>query len=96
MRVSHLSGVALLSLVRGSTAVAVPCSAPPFTAASYHWSPKTVISFEGTPAFSNATERWDIYKPPTYSVAISPATEADVVTAVTCPTNLNYWFRPSL
>ena len=84
MRVSQFSNLALLGLVRGSVGAAVRSTAPDFTAASYNWSHQTEISFKGSPDFTNATERWDIYMPPTYSVAISPATEADVVTAVMC------------
>ncbi|KAL9619842.1 MAG: hypothetical protein Q9160_005582 [Pyrenula sp. 1 TL-2023] len=86
MRVSRSSGLALLCLVRNSIAAAVQSNASTFDAASYQWSPLTAVSFEGSPTFFNATERWDIYTPPTYSVAISPATEDDVVTAVMCPT----------
>ncbi|KAI0202890.1 hypothetical protein F4808DRAFT_458596 [Astrocystis sublimbata] len=83
MRVSQFFCLGLLCLVRGSVAVAVKSRAPPpFNDSRYHWSPKTTISIKGSPEFFNATERWDIYMAPTYSVAISPATETDVVTAV--------------
>ncbi|KAJ4303141.1 hypothetical protein N0V90_002033 [Kalmusia sp. IMI 367209] len=90
MRVSQFSNLALLGLVRGSVGAVVRDSAPPFTAASYHWSNETVISFKDSPGFFNATERWDIYRPPTYSVAITPATEADVVKAVMCPASHSF------
>lgn len=91
MRVSQFSGFGLLYFVRGSVAGAVQLRAqPPFNDSSYHWSPKTIISFEGSPEFNNATERWDIYMAPTYRVAISPATETDVVTAVLCPTSASH------
>lgn len=84
MRVFHLAGLALLGFVRCSIAEEVQSDASPspFSGANYQWSPKTVISFKGSPAFLEATERWDNYKPPTFNVAITPGTEADVVTAV--------------
>lgn len=50
--------------------------------ADNQWSTNTVISRANTATFYNATERWDIYAPPSYQMAISPATEADVVKAV--------------
>ncbi|KAI8947603.1 hypothetical protein F4801DRAFT_605244 [Xylaria longipes] len=45
---------------------------------THDWSPDTVISYPDSSAFWEATERWDIYAPPSYKIAISPATEADV------------------
>lgn len=47
-----------------------------------NWSVNTVISFPGETYFENATERWTIFAPPTYSAVISPATESDVVRIV--------------
>ncbi|KAK8130695.1 hypothetical protein PG999_003075 [Apiospora kogelbergensis] len=84
MRVIHFSGLAILALVRSSVAAAVQSNESSFSAdaARYRWAPGTVISYKGSPDFRQATERWDIYKPPTYSVAITPAVEADVATAV--------------
>lgn len=53
--------------------------------AKISWSPQTQIHQPNTTDFFNATERWDVYAPPTYQAAISPATEADVAKAVsTC------------
>ncbi|KAI1113123.1 hypothetical protein F5Y14DRAFT_230862 [Nemania sp. NC0429] len=49
---------------------------------AYKWSPMTEISTAGEPAFFNATERWDIYAPPSYRISISPANEADVINAI--------------
>jgi len=46
------------------------------------WSVNTTIWFPSQDGFVKATERWDITAPPTYSAAISPATEGDVVKAV--------------
>lgn len=42
----------------------------------------TVISFPDSPTFSNATERWSTFDPPTYFAAVSPATEGDVAKIV--------------
>ncbi|OTA57984.1 Glucooligosaccharide oxidase [Hypoxylon sp. EC38] len=46
------------------------------------WSPQTEITFPGDEDFENATVRWTIFKPPTYQAAVSPGTEADIITAV--------------
>ncbi|KAM0520802.1 hypothetical protein ACHAPE_003203 [Trichoderma viride] len=43
-----------------------------------HWAVNTTVSFPGDTTFANATERWSIFNAPTYSAAVSPATEADV------------------
>lgn len=85
MHVSQFSGLAIFCLLRGGVAAAVKPGAPDFSSSRYHWSPKTTISYPGSQIFHDATERWDIYTPPTYGVAISPGTEADVLTAVTFP-----------
>lgn len=42
------------------------------------WSPNTTVSFPGSPNFANATQRWSIFSPPTYSAAINPGTEEDI------------------
>ncbi|RYP18019.1 hypothetical protein DL767_009911 [Monosporascus sp. MG133] len=54
---------------------------------STRWSAKTIISFPGSESFTNATERWTVFDPPTYSAAISPSTEADLVKAVQLATS---------
>lgn len=46
------------------------------------WSKETILSFPDSDTFTNATTRWTIVSPPTYSAAISPGTEQDVVKAV--------------
>lgn len=51
-------------------------------AKSNQWAQGTVLSFPSSSTFVNATERWSTFDPPTYSAAISPATEADVVKIV--------------
>lgn len=48
------------------------------------WSASTRILFSGDDEFPEATARWAIYKPPTYTACISPGTEGDVVKAVRC------------
>ncbi|KAI0879965.1 FAD-binding domain-containing protein [Annulohypoxylon maeteangense] len=55
--------------------------------ANQTWSPNTIISSAGSPGFFNATERWTTFSAPTYSAAISPDTEADVVKAVKLATS---------
>jgi hypothetical protein len=42
------------------------------------WSKETVISFPSSPEFTQATERWTIFRPPTYRAAIRPGTVADI------------------
>jgi hypothetical protein len=44
--------------------------------------PHTMITFPGHRNFTEATERWSLFAPPTYSAAVSPATEEDVTTIV--------------
>lgn len=51
-----------------------------------NWSANTTISFPTSPQFENATERWTLFDAPTYSAAVSPGSEADLVTAVCQPT----------
>lgn len=46
------------------------------------WSQSTTISFPETAQFVDATERWTMFNPPTYSAAISPGSEEDVIGAV--------------
>ncbi|KFA54577.1 hypothetical protein S40293_02227 [Stachybotrys chartarum IBT 40293] len=43
---------------------------------------RTLITFPGQSNFTEATERWAQFAVPTYSAAVSPATEQDVVTLV--------------
>lgn len=45
-------------------------------------SPGATISFPGSDEFSNATVRWSNYGSPSFSVAVSVATESDVQQAV--------------
>lgn len=52
------------------------------------WSASTTILFPGDEEFAEATRRWAIYKPPTYTACISPGTEEDVVKAVRCSNRL--------
>ncbi|KAI0003936.1 hypothetical protein F4779DRAFT_634315 [Xylariaceae sp. FL0662B] len=86
MRFSQAYSVACSWLIQGSIAAAVSSYPSDVGAllnnAGYHWSPGTVISSPNTTAFHNVTGRWTDYEPPSYSAAISPATEADVVEAV--------------
>lgn len=56
-----------------------------FASSRAAWSPDTIISFYGSEEFENATSRWTIAGEPSFSAAITPATEADVVQAVSIP-----------
>lgn len=49
------------------------------------WSVNTTISFPGSAEFEEATERWTIYRPPTYRAAICPGTEDDIIKIVSGP-----------
>ena len=55
-----------------------------FTDPSNDWSPQTTIDLPNTTAFDEATERWNNFSGPYYSIAISPAVEEDVAKAVCC------------
>ncbi|KAI0904511.1 hypothetical protein F4823DRAFT_634235 [Ustulina deusta] len=66
---------------------------------------RTVLSFPGQEAFSNATERWTTFSEPTYLAAVTPGSEKDlvkllrVVTAKKIPflvTSGRHGFNPSL
>lgn len=48
------------------------------------WSVSTTILFPGDEKFAEATARWAIFKPPTYTACICPGIEEDVVKAVRC------------
>ncbi|KAF4627992.1 hypothetical protein G7Y89_g10162 [Cudoniella acicularis] len=50
--------------------------------ANAKWSANTTVSYPGSECFNASTERWSVFDPPTFSAAISPATERDVVKAV--------------
>ncbi|KUL86302.1 hypothetical protein ZTR_08597 [Talaromyces verruculosus] len=76
----------LLSLVFSIPVAALPTPERSFavdlravlTNPVHRWASNTTLSFPGTAAFENATERWSIFSPPTYSAAISPGTEEDI------------------
>ncbi|KAI2618201.1 hypothetical protein GGR54DRAFT_189856 [Hypoxylon sp. NC1633] len=51
------------------------------------WAQGTTISFSGSDVFTNATNRWTITDAPTFSAAISPINEEDVVAAVKLATS---------
>ncbi|KAK1778306.1 hypothetical protein QBC45DRAFT_328750 [Copromyces sp. CBS 386.78] len=42
----------------------------------------TKIRFPDSDGFFGVTERWDVYRPPSYQAAITPTTEADIVSLV--------------
>ncbi|TIC99758.1 FAD-linked oxidoreductase afoF [Colletotrichum higginsianum] len=56
------------------------------------WSKKTTLSFPDSAAFIGATERWTVFNPPTYTAAISPATEKDVIKIVNLAASNNIPF----
>ncbi|KAI2643564.1 Glucooligosaccharide oxidase [Xylaria nigripes] len=53
-----------------------------FTRRGVHWDRATVLSVPNTDTFNNVTMRWDSNIHPDYAIAISAATEDDVVQAV--------------
>ncbi|CAJ2512896.1 Uu.00g010150.m01.CDS01 [Anthostomella pinea] len=82
---AHLT-FACLSFVHVATTSVVSSRTdlrPILTDPSNYWTANTVVSFPEDPDFVNATERWTIYDSPSYAAAVTPATEADVVKAVT-------------
>jgi len=46
------------------------------------WNPRTTISFAGSAMFDNATIRWNAYAGPSFTVAVTVGTAADVAKAV--------------
>jgi hypothetical protein len=46
------------------------------------WHTDTILSFENSAQFANATERWTIFNPPTYKAAITPGSVDDVTKIV--------------
>ena len=49
---------------------------------SMGWTSPNILSFPGQQSFINATERWTVFDPPTYSASVTVRNEADVVKAV--------------
>ncbi|KAL4969812.1 FAD-binding oxidoreductase [Aspergillus stella-maris] len=56
------------------------------------WSSDTVLSLPDTDDFTNATTRWNIYRAPTYSAALTIGTTKDVVRAFKLATSHNIPF----
>ncbi|RYP55560.1 hypothetical protein DL769_010117 [Monosporascus sp. CRB-8-3] len=56
------------------------------------WSVNTTVSFPGSPEFVESTERWTIFRPPTYRASIRPGTEADIVKVIKLVTSHNIPF----
>ncbi|KAF7863837.1 hypothetical protein EAF04_006802 [Stromatinia cepivora] len=52
------------------------------TQPSMNWSSQAILSFPGQTSFENATERWTIFDPPTYSASVTVGSEIDVVNAI--------------
>ncbi|KAF7539872.1 hypothetical protein G7054_g1801 [Neopestalotiopsis clavispora] len=55
-------------------------------------SPLTTVSYAGESGFTNATERWTTFDAPTYTAAVSPGSEDDVVQIVNLATSHNVSF----
>ncbi|PHH90754.1 hypothetical protein CDD83_2750 [Cordyceps sp. RAO-2017] len=49
------------------------------------WSANTSVLFPGSPGFADATERWTIFRPPTYRAAIRPGSDEDIRKVVRLP-----------
>ncbi|RYP45207.1 hypothetical protein DL768_008400 [Monosporascus sp. mg162] len=62
------------------------------TSPVHAWADDTIISFSNSTEFFGATDRWTIFRPPTYFAAISPATEKDVKKAVKFATSCHIPF----
>ncbi|KAI0102717.1 hypothetical protein GGR51DRAFT_526744 [Nemania sp. FL0031] len=58
----------------------------------HSWSANTTLAFPGEERFRIVTSRWSTYKPPTFSAAISPATDEDVAQIVSIATSGNIPF----
>ncbi|KAI9154974.1 FAD-linked oxidoreductase virF [Paramyrothecium foliicola] len=56
------------------------------------WVTNTTVSFPGSLEFNDATERWTIFRPPTYSATIRPGTEGDIVKIIRLVTSLKIPF----
>jgi hypothetical protein len=54
----------------------------PILAKHAHKWTETTLSFPGSEEFVNATERWTTFSAPTYSAALTPATEDDLIDIV--------------
>ncbi|KAI0861222.1 hypothetical protein F4860DRAFT_503352 [Xylaria cubensis] len=53
------------------------------TSVTNRWAANTTVAFPGDgDKFTDVTERWTVFKPPTYVAAVSPGTENDVVKVV--------------
>ncbi|KAL2824211.1 FAD-binding domain-containing protein [Aspergillus cavernicola] len=63
-----------------------------FTSPRNSWDADTTIFFPNSTQFVDATERWNSYNQPSYSFAITPATEEDVAQAVTIARSINFPF----
>ncbi|KAI0398686.1 hypothetical protein F4802DRAFT_592432 [Xylaria palmicola] len=56
------------------------------------WSANTTFTFPEDKTFEAVTQRWTIYKPPTFEAVVRPATETDVVQCVRIATEANLPF----
>ncbi|PHH80586.1 hypothetical protein CDD80_845 [Ophiocordyceps camponoti-rufipedis] len=56
------------------------------------WSANTTVLFPDSPDFSEATERWTVFRPPTYRAAIRPGTPEDICKIVKLATSHNIPF----
>lgn len=52
------------------------------TNSANNWSPNLTISFPGSSAFTNATDRWTVFDEPTFIASVTVGNEADVVKLV--------------
>ncbi|KAI1129659.1 FAD-binding domain-containing protein [Nemania abortiva] len=58
--------------------------------ASIHWSSTaTTVEYPDSLAFVDATERWTIFKPPSYGIAITPGNEQDAAQAMLIAKSVN-------
>ncbi|KAM0251916.1 hypothetical protein ACHAQJ_007931 [Trichoderma viride] len=80
-KLRSLSGLLSLCVLGNAAALPKTCNTdlkPLLTSPARNWSANTTVSFPGSAAFNESTERWTIFDPPTYVAAIQPGTEEDI------------------
>ncbi|TVY40372.1 FAD-linked oxidoreductase [Lachnellula occidentalis] len=91
------SSVICLLFAPGGFSAAVGPSGPmnvkaALTKPNMGWTSPNILSFPGQQSFANATERWTVFDPPTYSASITVRSESDVVKAVNIARDLKVPF----
>lgn len=79
---SLLSWTLLFQIAATAATAPKPNLSAIFNPKSNQWDPETVLVLPSDPSFANITERWTVFDAPTFSGAIRPATEKDLVDIV--------------